>query len=182
MLGQMMAAGLVKPPDMTGIKQEDIQIPVRDGSSIRAILVKPESGPPGPLAVLYHGGGWCIGMPEMELTMQVVLAKNHGATSISVDYRMAPEKVFPVPVEDCIDAMNWVSIVSSSYPQGGPLITMIGRCKRFETRRGSEQRLYSRRQLGGRKHQRCTRSRSSRQEALATVDRRLAEYPRYLLA
>jgi acetyl esterase/lipase len=108
MLGQMMASGLIKPPDMTGIKQEEIQIPVRDGSSIRGILVKPESGSPGPLVLLYHGGGWCIGMAEMELAVQVMLAKSHGATSISVDYRMAPEKVFPGPIEDCIDSMNWV--------------------------------------------------------------------------
>ena len=114
MIAQAVASGAVKHPDMTGLSKEDIQIPTRDGASIRATLIKPTSGPPGPLAVLYHGGGWCIGFPEMEQASQIYLAKKHGAVSVSVDYRMAPEIEFPVAMEDSIDAMNWVRHLHSS--------------------------------------------------------------------
>jgi len=114
MIGQAMASGLIKHPDTTGISTEEIQIPTRDGASIRGLVVKPTSGTPGPLALLYHGGGWCIGFPEMEQASQIYLAKKHGAVSVSVDYRMAPEIEFPVAMEDSIDAMNWVRHLQSS--------------------------------------------------------------------
>lgn len=109
MMAQLMSSGLIPVPDMTGIHKEEIQIPVRDGSTVRAVLIKPESGPPGPLAVFYHAGGWCIGMPEMEEGNQIMMARRYGATSVSVDYRKAPENVFPVAAEDSIDALIWVS-------------------------------------------------------------------------
>jgi acetyl esterase/lipase len=112
MVGQMMASGVVPPPDYTGLKREEIQIPVRDGSTVRAIHIRPDSGSPGPLAVLYHGGGWCIGMAEMEEPQQIMLAKEFGVTSVSVDYRKAPEKTFPVAIEDSWDALKWVSLRS----------------------------------------------------------------------
>jgi acetyl esterase/lipase len=114
MMAQMAAAS--PPVDYTGVKKSDIQIPTSDGASIRAILYQPESKPAagGPLVVLYHGGGFCLGTPEMEELFALELVKKHGAVAISVDYRMAPEHPFPGPITDSWDALKWAAKNASS--------------------------------------------------------------------
>ena len=64
---------------------------------------------PKPVIVYFHGGGWVIGDLESHDTVCRELAARSGATLISVDYRLAPENVFPAAVEDAIAATRWVS-------------------------------------------------------------------------
>jgi acetyl esterase/lipase len=121
---QRIELGMVPPPDFTGVEKETISIPVRDGSSIPALLYRPTKTPVGgsPLIVLYHGGGWCIGTPEMEEDNCLIFVKLFGAIAISVDYRMAPGYAFPIPIDDSWDALKWVSFLFSIegyYPANG---------------------------------------------------------------
>ena len=46
--------------DRSGVSEDTIDIPFRDGTSLPAALYKPSVQPasPGPLVVLYHGGGF----------------------------------------------------------------------------------------------------------------------------
>jgi acetyl esterase/lipase len=99
------------PPDYTGAKKEKISIPVRDGTSIPAVVYKPAHPPASasPLIVLYHGGGWVLGFPEAEEPTALLAVREFGAVVVSVDYRMAPQGPFPVPIEDSFDALKWVS-------------------------------------------------------------------------
>ncbi|GME42209.1 putative lipase 2 protein [Neofusicoccum parvum] len=94
-----------------GVHKTVIKIPVSDGAEIDAWLYQPESAPTGgsPLVVLYHGGGWCAGGPEMEEPLCVKAVQNFGAVALSVDYRLAPENPFPTGVTDCCDALAWIS-------------------------------------------------------------------------
>jgi acetyl esterase/lipase len=111
-LGQLIvqAAAQHPPPDYTGVKKSTIQIPVSDGTTIPALLYQPtDAAANGPLVVLYHGGGFCIGIPEMEEPAALECVRNHGAVALSVDYRMAPEHVFPVAITDSFDALKWVT-------------------------------------------------------------------------
>ncbi|USW58992.1 Putative alpha/beta hydrolase-3 [Septoria linicola] len=101
--------------DRTSVKQEDITIPARDGYNIPAVVFKPSSGASGPLAVLFHGGGFLVGFPEMEGPAAVALVQNHNATVVSVDYRMAPEHVFPKAIEDSWDALKWVAVNAHTF-------------------------------------------------------------------
>ncbi|EON62302.1 hypothetical protein W97_01523 [Coniosporium apollinis CBS 100218] len=107
--------GISVPENMDGVKKNELSIPVRDGSSIRALLYQPEAPPKegSPLVVLYHGGGWCLGMPEMTEVDCVNFVQQFGCVCISVDYRLAPEHPFPVPVEDSWDALKWVAAHTS---------------------------------------------------------------------
>ena len=95
--------------------KSEIQIPVRDGSSIRAILYKVQAKPAAacPLAVTFHGGGWSIGTAEFEDFTSLPLARVCGAVVVSVDYRLAPEHPFPTAVHDSWDALKWVLIAKS---------------------------------------------------------------------
>jgi acetyl esterase/lipase len=109
-IGQVMAAGLMQPPDLTGVDKTEIQIPTRDGASLRALVYKPQQAPKdgSPLAVLYHGGGWSIGMAEMEEANATTIVQKYGGVAVSVDYRMAPDHVFPTAINDSFDALKWV--------------------------------------------------------------------------
>jgi len=95
---------------ITGVKETDHQVPMRDGSKITCRVHAPEHPPSGgsPLAVYYHGGGWCIGGLENEELLCRLLASKLGVTCVNVDYRLAPEHKFPTAVHDCYDATKWV--------------------------------------------------------------------------
>jgi acetyl esterase/lipase len=93
-----------------GVKEQDHQVPMRDGSTITCRVYSPEKPPSNgsPLVVLFHGGGWCLGGLENEELQSRLMASKLGATAVNVDYRLAPEHKFPTAVHDCHDATKWV--------------------------------------------------------------------------
>lgn len=61
-----------------------------------------------PACVYFHGGGWTIGRLDHYDTLCSNIASHSGWTVISVDYRLAPEYKFPIPVFDCWTALQAV--------------------------------------------------------------------------
>ncbi|WP_223587951.1 alpha/beta hydrolase [Neobacillus bataviensis] len=90
-------------------KVEDRMIPVADDAEIKVRIYTPEGQGPFSLFVYYHGGGWVIGDLETADASCRMLANRTGRVVVSVDYRLAPEFKFPVPVEDSYAALKWVS-------------------------------------------------------------------------
>jgi acetyl esterase/lipase len=47
--------------DISGIKETDHHVPMRDGTKINVRTHHPENPPSAgsPLAMMFHGGGWC---------------------------------------------------------------------------------------------------------------------------
>lgn len=74
-------------------------------------LHRPPSSPVGRLpAVLWiHGGGYVIGSAGQDDAVCRHLAVDLGALVAAVDYRLAPEHPFPVPLHDCHDALAWLA-------------------------------------------------------------------------
>ncbi len=72
-------------------------------------LYLPESDPSDGLPVLMfvHGGGWRNGYKEWMGFMAPAITCLP-AIFVSVGYRLAPEAKFPLPVEDCRNAVKWV--------------------------------------------------------------------------
>jgi acetyl esterase/lipase len=69
--------------------------------------------------VVLHGGGWVLGgLDSSELLCRVWAEDFHGV-AVNVDYRLAPEFKFPLPVFDCYDAVRWTA--SHSEVHGGDL-------------------------------------------------------------
>jgi hypothetical protein len=89
---------------------EDLQIPVRDGATITARIYRPTTPPAegSPVFVMYHGGGFCLGGLESEDLNCRIWAEKFGGVAVNVEYRLAPEHKFPVPVNDAYDALKWV--------------------------------------------------------------------------
>lgn len=64
---------------------------------------------PGPAILWMHGGGFVMGTAAQDDAICRRFAQRHGATVVAVDYRLAPEHRFPVPLEDCHDALMWLA-------------------------------------------------------------------------
>jgi acetyl esterase len=104
-------------PDLEYVR--DIVIPSQAGG-LPARLYSPSSSAPG-LVVYYHGGGWVFGSLDGWDASARALAVASGCDVVSVDYRLAPEHVFPAAADDAYDALVWAA--STSGPaQGRPIV------------------------------------------------------------
>lgn len=93
------------------IIEEDHSIPTRDGSQITVRVYKREDQKePGPVLVILHGGGWVLGGLENEALLCRNWCENFSGLCVNVDYRLAPENPFPIPVHDSYDALTWVCV------------------------------------------------------------------------
>lgn len=55
--------------------------------------------------ILYlHGGGYVLGSPKSHIRLAARLAKRAGAVATVIDYRLAPEHVYPAAIDDCVAA------------------------------------------------------------------------------
>lgn len=87
---------------------KDEIIPVGD-AEIGVRIYTPEGVGPFPLFVYYyHGGGWVIGDLETVDASCRMLANKTESVVVSVDYRLSPEYKYPVPFDDCYEALKWV--------------------------------------------------------------------------
>ncbi|OQS38265.1 alpha/beta hydrolase [Chromobacterium haemolyticum] len=87
---------------------EVFQATARDGHPLRIIGYWPEASEAAQPALLFaHGGGWCLGSAEVYDNPCRALAKATGCVVLSVDYRLAPEHRYPVPLHDVYDALCW---------------------------------------------------------------------------
>ena len=68
----------------------------------------PEGPGPFPAYVYFHGGGWSMGNIAMTEGECRHIARDVGCVVVSVDYHLAPEHKFPIPLEDCYAATTWV--------------------------------------------------------------------------
>lgn len=102
-------------PQLASVR--DIVIPGQAGG-IPARVYSPAPDAPG-VVVYYHGGGWVIGSIDDWDASCRALAVASGCDLVSVDYRLAPEHVFPAAVDDAYDALVWVA---SSLADGRPVV------------------------------------------------------------
>lgn len=94
------------PPGPESVTAQDVTIDV-DGGQIRGRVLTP-SGTPQAVLVYYHGGGWVIGNIDDYDLVGRHLAEKCNAIVVMVDYRKSPEHKYPVPMNDCYAALNWV--------------------------------------------------------------------------
>jgi acetyl esterase len=95
-------------PASEGVRSVDRAIPGPERDIPLRIYTPDGVGPFGVL-VFYHGGGWVIGDLETHDRECRILCREAGCVVVSVDYRLAPEHVFPAAVEDAFAALRWVS-------------------------------------------------------------------------
>ncbi|KAG0633324.1 Alpha/Beta hydrolase protein [Tuber brumale] len=92
-----------------------LSLPVGPTGNVTAYLYKPESGDRGdgeedllPVLVYFHGGGWIIGGPRSYKRLVLDLIRESGAAVLFIDYALSPEVVYPVAIEQCYAAVQWL--------------------------------------------------------------------------
>jgi acetyl esterase len=109
-------AALIGPgPSVASVR--DIVIPGQAGG-IPARVYSPVPDAPG-VVVYYHGGGWVFGSADQWDASVRALTAASGCDVVSVDYRLAPEHVFPAATDDAYDALAWAA---GSLANGRPLV------------------------------------------------------------
>lgn len=102
----------VPAPDLPRV--QELQVPVRDGTALRARLLAPSEAPGLPVLLYLHGGGFTIGSIDTHDTLCRVLAQHSGAAVLTLDYRLAPEHRFPTAVHDAWDALHWLANIGAA--------------------------------------------------------------------
>jgi acetyl esterase len=89
-------------------RDEVTQVKDAMADSVPVRIYNPNPSEILPCLVYFHGGGWVIGDLETHDSMCRKLANSANCVVVAVDYRLAPEHTYPVPMNDCYTALNWV--------------------------------------------------------------------------
>ena len=81
--------------------------PATVGDGTPARIYRPQSPGPHPTVVYFHGGGFVIGDLDTHEGVCRLLCRDVEAVVLSVDYRLAPEHLFPAAADDAYAATLW---------------------------------------------------------------------------
>lgn len=80
-----------------------------EDGNVRVMVFTPkQQAVPRPAVLYLHGGGMCVGTPEIEAVLAGDLVKEVGAVVVSPEYRLAPEHPFPAALDDCMATLGWM--------------------------------------------------------------------------
>ncbi|WP_040159360.1 alpha/beta hydrolase [Nigerium massiliense] len=90
------------PPD--GVASRGVDL----GEWVSLVVAVPNAPTPRGALLWVHGGGMVIGTARQDLARCFHIARNLGIVVVAVEYRLAPEHPFPVPLDDCHRAWTWL--------------------------------------------------------------------------
>ncbi len=89
-----------------------IEVPARyrrlNAGGVAAEWVTAEGASDSRVVLYFHGGGYIFGSPRTHRAMLAEMSQSSGARVLALDYRLAPEHLFPAPVEDAVAAYRWL--------------------------------------------------------------------------
>ena len=90
---------------------QDITLPIGPTGSVQVRIVRPTTGPAGPLPVVmyFHGGGWILGDRDTHDRLIREIAVGAETAVVFVDYDRAPEARYPVAIEQAYAATHYVA-------------------------------------------------------------------------
>lgn len=103
--GMMQLTG---PKDVAVGKVDNLTIP-GPGGDIRARSYAPiAASGPLPVLIYFHGGGFVAGSLESHDGLCRLFTAEGGFRVIAVDYRLAPEHIYPAALDDAWAATQWI--------------------------------------------------------------------------
>lgn len=126
--GEMTFAsiGAGAPVEMDAVADQAIPGPHGD-IPVRVYAPVPVGvGDPLPVVVYLHGGGWVsMSIATHDLICRR-LARAARALVVSVEYRLAPEHAYPIPLDDAYTAATWVAKHAADLGGDGERVAVMG--------------------------------------------------------
>jgi acetyl esterase len=111
---------------------ENLAIPTADGCQISLRKYIPAHSSTNFVLMFVHGGGWIQGNLDSHDYLCGKIANLLRIDVVAVDYRLAPEFIFPTPLDDILDAYKWCvanfsdrNIIISGDSAGGNLCAAL---------------------------------------------------------
>ncbi|MEU9167611.1 alpha/beta hydrolase [Streptomyces sp. NPDC048420] len=111
LLGRVMSR-VHKDLRFTDIPANTETLRVETGAGpVTCTVYRPSAGTdaPAPVYLNFHGGGFVIARHEQDDHICRYIAAKAGCVVINVDYAVAPQRPFPVPVTQAYDVAEWVA-------------------------------------------------------------------------
>jgi acetyl esterase/lipase len=107
---KMLTAMLAALPPVEGVTSQHQFAPGLQGDPAVRVRVYRPNDQLSKLPALFwiHGGGYVMGDIEQDDRLMKQLVKRINCVAVSVEYRLAPEYPFPVPIEDCYAGLKWL--------------------------------------------------------------------------
>lgn len=91
-------------------------IPRDDGTNLRITIYAPLIRKPNTAGLLWmHGGGYGLGIPEMDEKTYKKLIDETDCIIIAPDYTLSVEKPYPAAINDCYLALQWMYKYGQEY-------------------------------------------------------------------
>lgn len=115
-----------------------IEAPVPEVGSVEDRLVQctnrntilriytPNEGDHFPIILLIHGGAWVAGNIDTHDNLARYLCSKAQAVVVSVGYLNAPEGKFPLPLEQCYDALSWATEHADELSADASMLAVAG--------------------------------------------------------
>lgn len=102
-----------------------VDLTVRQGLPVRVYRPRTQA-PDAPIVVYLHGGGWVLGDLAMHDPLCRILADLSGAVVVNVDYCLAPEHPFPLPLDDVRAAAQWAQDRAPEFGADPAKVVLMG--------------------------------------------------------
>jgi acetyl esterase/lipase len=103
-----LLAALAVPPDLDGVDVVEHEVDAAAGVVVRVLSPAGATASKRPAVFWIHGGGYIIGNRFMDDSRSSTWVRELDCVVTSVEYRLAPEHPFPMPLEDCYAGLRWV--------------------------------------------------------------------------
>lgn len=114
------------PVDMSGVTTSERTI-TRDGRTVKLYIMKPDHMTDRPGVLLFiHGGVWIVGNFENHKRLLRDLVVGSGQVGVFVEYTPLPAARFPVALEQCYAALEWVAQNADELGADGRRIAVAG--------------------------------------------------------
>jgi acetyl esterase/lipase len=100
-----------------GVIKVDVWIPPCCDVKKKRKHHKKHEKPLRPALINFHGGGFVLGQGTDDARWAVAAMSEIDAIVFSVNYRLAPGYPFPIPTEDCVDAICQIAKLATTSPE-----------------------------------------------------------------
>lgn len=86
----------------------DVRVEEIDASGVPCEKLTVPQSRDGVFLIWFHGGGYLLGSLVSHRAAVSAFARAAGSAALNVGYRLAPESVFPAPIDDAVTAYRWL--------------------------------------------------------------------------